>query len=159
MTIVGGARAGKTEALRRLADVFSGHDDLTLSVALAGVRPEEIADWTAGPVPPAAAVSFAGSEEAQNAAVETVIDQARRLAARGADALVLIDTLDGCSPLVARRALASARNIVGGGSVTVIATAAAPAGRRDDGHLARCRADEHRALSGPRSHRQRHDAT
>jgi transcription termination factor Rho len=128
VTIVGAARAGKTEALRRLAEALAGHEELTLSAALAGVRPEEIAGWAAGPVPPAAAVSFAGSEEAQNAAVETVIDQARRLAARGADAVVLIDTLDGCSPLVARRALASARNIVGGGSVTVIATASAPLG-------------------------------
>jgi transcription termination factor Rho len=81
-----------------------------------------------GSVTPAAAVSFAGSEDAQNGAIEPVIDQARRLAARGSDAVVLIDTLDGCSPQMARKALASARNIVDGGSVTVIATASAPIG-------------------------------
>ena len=57
-----------------------------------------------------------------------MIDQARRLAARGADAIVLIDSLDGCSPQVARKALGAARNIVDGGSLTVIATAAAPIG-------------------------------
>ncbi len=131
VTIVGGARAGKSEALRRLAGELAGRDELTLSVVLAGVRPEEISQWDADPAhPPApvAAVSFAGSEDAGNAAVEPAIDQARRLAARGADTVVLIDTLDGCSPSVARKALASARNIVDGGSVTVIATASAPLG-------------------------------
>ncbi len=77
---------------------------------------------------PVAAVSFAASEDGQNGALEPVIDQARRLAARGADAVVLIDSLDGCSPQLARKALASARNIVDGGSLTVIATATDPLG-------------------------------
>ncbi len=131
VVIVGDARAGKSEALRRLARELAGRDELTVSVVLAGVRPEEISQWDAGPAhlpTPVAAVSIAGSEDAGNAAVEPAIDQARRLAARGADTVVLIDTLDGCSPGVARKALASARNIVDGGSVTVIATASAPLG-------------------------------
>jgi transcription termination factor Rho len=79
-------------------------------------------------IEPAAGVSFAASEDAQNGVIEPVIDQARRLAARGADAIVLIDTLDGCSRSTARKAMASARNLVDGGSVTVIATASAPIG-------------------------------
>ncbi len=128
VTIVGASRAGKSEALRRLAGALAGREEFALSVALAGVRPEEISEWAQGPVAPAAAVSFAASEDAQNGAIEPVIDQARRLAARGADAIVLIDTLDGASPQTARKALASARNIVDGGSVTVIATASAPVG-------------------------------
>jgi transcription termination factor Rho len=128
VTIVGAARAGKSEALRRLAGALAGREELTLSIALAGVRPEELSEWAQGPITPAAGVSFAASEDAQNGVIEPVIDQARRLAARGADAVVLIDSLDGCSPSIARKALASARNIVDGGSVTVIATAAAPIG-------------------------------
>jgi transcription termination factor Rho len=131
VTIVGSARSGKSEALRRLAAALAGRDELTLSVVLAGVRPEEISEWNrAEPplAPPVAAVSFAASEDAGNGAIEPAIDQARRLAARGADAVVLIDTLDGCTPQLARKALASARNIVDGGSVTVIATASAPIG-------------------------------
>jgi transcription termination factor Rho len=36
---------------------------------------------------------------------------------------VLIDTLDGLDPQLARRALVSARNLADGGSLTVIATA------------------------------------
>ena len=128
VTIVGGPRAGKTEALRRLATAFATQEDLQLSIALAGVRPEEIPEWGQGPIEPAAAVSFAASADAQDNAVELVIDQARRIASRGGHAVVLLDTLDGLHPPAARKALASARRIVDGGSLTVIATASAPVG-------------------------------
>jgi transcription termination factor Rho len=130
VTIVGGARAGKTEALRRLATALVGSDDdLTVLVALAGVRPEEISEYSNDPAgTPVAAVSFAASHDAAASAVEPVIDQARRLAARGGNAVVLLDTLDGLSPNAARKLMASARNIVDGGSVTVVATAGAPIG-------------------------------
>ena len=128
VTIAGAARAGKSDALRRLAAVLAEHEDVQLLVVLAGVRPEEVSEWNAGPVVPSAAVSFAGSQDAQDQAVELVVDQARRIAARGAHAVVLIDTLSGLHPNSARKALAAARNIVDGGSLTVIATAAAPIG-------------------------------
>jgi transcription termination factor Rho len=128
VTITGAARAGKTEALRRLALALSGSEDLTVTVALAGARPEEISQWSATSPAPAAAVSFAASEEAQVGALEPVIDQARRLAARGEHAVVLIDGLDGLSTHAARKLMASARSIVDGGSVTIIATSTAPIG-------------------------------
>ncbi len=131
VTIVGAARSGKTEALMRLAQALADREELALQVVLAGVRPEEISEWSRNPATPAtpvAAVSFAASEDAQNSTIEPVIDQARRVAARGADAVVLIDSLDGCSPQIARKALGAARKIVDGGSLTVIATAAAPIG-------------------------------
>ena len=128
VTIVGGSRSGKTEALRRLAAVLAGQEELQLTIALAGIRPEEIADWAGIAGDPAVALSFASSADAQDHAVELVIDQARRIAARGANAVVLIDTLDGLHPHAARKVLAAARNIVDGGSLTVIATAAAPVG-------------------------------
>ena len=128
VTIVGPSRAGKSEALRRLAAALADREELTLTVVLAGVRPEEISAYGDGPITPAAAVSFAASEDAQNGAIEPAVDQARRLAGRGANAVVLIDTLDGATPATARKALAAARNIVDGGSVTVIATATQPLG-------------------------------
>jgi transcription termination factor Rho len=123
VTITGAARTGKTEALRRLVFSLVGHEDLHVLLVVIGVRPEEISDWEAGPLKPAAAVNFAASADAQNQALEPVIDQARRWAARGAHAVVLIDTLDGLHPQAARKALASARRILGGGTLTVIATA------------------------------------
>jgi len=124
---VGATRAGKTEALRRLARSLAEHSELQLSVVLAGVRPEELADWQE-PLQPVAAVSFAVSADVQAHVVEPVVETARRLAARGGDVVLLIDTLDGLPPLAARKALAAARNIVGGGSLTVIATATEPVG-------------------------------
>jgi transcription termination factor Rho len=75
-----------------------------------------------------ATVSFASSAEAQSDAVDQAIEQARRVAARGGEAVVLIDTLDGVNPATARRALAAARNVVDGGSLTVVATAQKPLG-------------------------------
>jgi transcription termination factor Rho len=128
VSIVGPARSGKTEALKRVANLLHEREGLTVHLVLAGVRPEEITEWTQGPIAPVAAAGLTATEETQNGAVEAVIDQAKRLAARGADAVVLIDCLDGCSPSVARRALGAARNIVDGGSVTVIATRALPVG-------------------------------
>jgi len=128
VTIVGATRAGKTEALRRLASSLAEHSELQVSVVLAGVRPEELAEWQEGPLQPAAAVSFAVSPDVQAHVVEPVVDTARRVAARGGDVVVLIDTLDGLPPLAARKALAAARNIVGGGSLTVIATSSEPVG-------------------------------
>jgi transcription termination factor Rho len=130
VTIVGGPRAGKTEALRRLAAALSAQEELELqmSLVLVGVRPEEISEWAAGPVAPAAALTFAASADAQAQALEPIVDQARRLAARGTHTVVLIDTLDGVHPHAARKLMASARNLLESGSLTMIATASAPIG-------------------------------
>jgi transcription termination factor Rho len=128
VSIVGERQSGKTETLRRLAISLAGQEGLEIRLVLAGARPEEISEWRAGPIEPAAAVSVAASPETQVQAVEGVIEQARRLAARGADAVVLIDTLEWLPPQAARRVLAAARNIVDGGSLTLIATAPAALG-------------------------------
>ena len=128
VAIVGPSRAGKTEALRRLSAALAAEGEIQLSLVLAGVRPEEITEWQQGATAPTAAVSFAASADAQAQTVERVVDQARRLAARGSHAVVLIDTLDAIQPHSARKLLASARNIDGGGSLTVIATATEPLG-------------------------------
>ncbi|HEY7962203.1 MAG TPA: Rho termination factor N-terminal domain-containing protein [Solirubrobacteraceae bacterium] len=126
--IVGAARAGKTETLRRILASLAPREGLELTVVLAGVRPEEIAEWQQGPVAPVAALSHAVSAEQQGQAVEQAIETAKRVAVRGADAVVLIDSLDGLQPHLARRALAAARNLADGGSLTVIATATRPLG-------------------------------
>jgi transcription termination factor Rho len=89
------------------------------------VRPEETREW---PLEPVSAMSFGASSDAQAQAVEQAIEQSRRVAARGGDAVVLVDTLEALPPAAARRALAAARNIVDGGSLTVIATGSAAFG-------------------------------
>ena len=50
------------------------------------------------------------------------------MAARGGNAIVLIDGLDGLHPHAARKTMAAARNLREAGSLTVIATASAPLG-------------------------------
>jgi transcription termination factor Rho len=127
VVIVGAARAGKSETLRALLYAISAREDVEASVVLAGARPEEIGRWQQDEKhAPVAALSFAASADSQGQAVERAIDTAKRVAARGGNALVLIDSLDGLHPHAARKALAAARNLREGGSLTVIATAAEP---------------------------------
>jgi transcription termination factor Rho len=126
--IVGAARAGKTETLRRLMAAVSAREDIEVSLVLAGARPEEITEWQEGAIPPVAALSFAASADSQGQAVERAVDAAKRVATRGGDALVLIDGLDGLHPHTARKALAAARNLRDAGSLTVVAAAMRPFG-------------------------------
>jgi transcription termination factor Rho len=107
---------------------LAGREDLELTLVLAGARPEEIADWQEGPVAPAATLTFGASPDAQGQALERAVEAAKRIAARGADALVLVDGLDGMHPQAARKALAAARNLRDAGSLTIIATASRPFG-------------------------------
>ena len=110
--------------------------ELETSVVLAGVRPEEIAEWREGPIAPAAALTFAASADAQAQAVEHAVEQGRRVAARGGDAVVLIDTLEGLPPRPRRgaggRAQHRRRRLADRHR-----DRAGAARRRDDGHRAR----------------------
>ena len=128
VSVVGEARSGKTETLRRLLGALAGREGLEVMLVLSGVRPEEIAAWREGPVAPAAALDLGASAELQSQTVEHVVDTAKRVAARGGHVVVLIDTLDHLPPHAARRVLAGARNLLEGGSLTLIATATRPLG-------------------------------
>jgi transcription termination factor Rho len=72
--------------------------------------------------------TFAASHETQDAVIEQAVERGRRVAVRGGDAVLLIDTLDGLGAGMSRRALAAARNLRNAGSLTIIATAGAPLG-------------------------------
>ncbi|MEA2149337.1 MAG: transcription termination factor Rho [Solirubrobacteraceae bacterium] len=128
VVIVGASRAGKSEALRRLARVLEDREGLEVSVVLTGVRPEEIADWKTGEQQPVAELGLAAAADAQAQALERAVETGRRVAARGGHAVLLVDTLDYLPAPVARRALAAARCIVDGGSLTIVATAREPLG-------------------------------
>jgi transcription termination factor Rho len=128
VVIVGGPRAGKTEALRRLAGVLDGHEDLECAVVLTGVRPEEVQDYRSGSLQPVSELTISAAPDAHAQAIERAIETGRRVAARGGHAVVLIDTLEYVPAPVARRMLAAARNIVDSGSLTIVATAREPFG-------------------------------
>ncbi len=127
-TIVGPTRSGKSETLRRVSGALAGREDIEVMLVLVGVRPEEVHEWRAGPVQPLEAISFAAPASAQDRAVYGAIDRARSVAVAGGDVVILLDSLDGLHEHAARRALATARRLVEGGSVTVIATASEPVG-------------------------------
>jgi transcription termination factor Rho len=128
VVIAGASRAGKTEALRAIAGALAGREGLEVSVVLTGVRPEEIAGWKTADQQPVAELGLAAAPDAQAQALERAVETGRRVAARGGHAVLLIDTLEYVPAPVARRALAAARCIVDGGSLTIIATAGAPLG-------------------------------
>jgi transcription termination factor Rho len=128
-TITGGPRAGKSEALRRLAGALAGQEGLDVCVLLLGARPEEAHAWREeGPVAPVAALTLAVAGDAQSHALERALDAAKRQVARGAHVVLLVDGLDGVHPPAARRALGAARAIPGGGSLTLVATSTRPLG-------------------------------
>jgi transcription termination factor Rho len=127
VVVAGGPLAGKSDLLRRIAGALAGREGLELSVVLAGVRPEELGEWGEG-IAPAASSPLGTSGENQAQTVEQVVEQGRRVAARGGHAVVIIDSLDQVPAPTARRALAAARNLVDGGSLTVIASATTPLG-------------------------------
>lgn len=128
VTITGAAMSGKTELLQKIAAELVAADDLEVLTVLAGSRPEETSSWKAAQLDLHATVALPAAPEARARAVEGAIDAGRRMATRGQDVVVLIDTLDGLDRGVMRRALGAARNLTGNGSLTVIATAAAPIG-------------------------------
>jgi len=126
--ICGSARSGKTATLRSMLAALAGRGELELTLVLAGVRPEEISEWQDGAPGPSAALSFATSADAQGQAIERAVEAGKRTAVRGADAVLLIDGLDGMHAHAARKALAAARNLRDAGSLTIIATATRPFG-------------------------------
>ena len=140
VVITGAARAGKSEALKRIAARAGrprgprGHASCSPACA-----PRRSPSGPKGRSRRSRRCPSPRSPDAQAQAVEQAIEQGRRVAARGGDAVVLIDTLEYLSAGAARRALAAARNIADGGSLTMIATAPRAARRRDDGRRARRR--------------------
>lgn len=128
VTISGPALAGKSELLRAIVVALREGAGADVRLVLSGSRPEETAAWREAGVEPAGVTALPASPDARGRAVEQAIDSGKRMAARGENVVVAIDGLGGLDAATARRVLGAARNITGGGSLTVIATAATPAG-------------------------------
>lgn len=117
-----GAEGGSL--LRRLvAALAERHPELRLAVALAGVRPEDAAEWGRGGIPVVGG-SADGSIDDQSQAAELALARAKRVAEGGGDALLVVDSLEAIAPDAARRVFAAARRLDGAGTLTVIATLA-----------------------------------
>jgi transcription termination factor Rho len=122
VAITGPPGAGGTRLLREIASELAGVDGLELTVVLVGVRPEEVAEWRRQDGLTVAGGGFDRSLEGQVQVAELAIERAKRVAERGGDAAVLIDSLEFVPPAAARRLFGAARNLDGAGSLTVVAT-------------------------------------
>ena len=122
VAVAGGPGAGATRLLREIvASLSSAASDLQLSVLLVGARPEEVTDWRRESGVPVTGDSFDASGDAQVQAAELVVERAKRVAERGGDSVVVIDSLEALPGAAARRLFGAARKLDEGGSLTVIA--------------------------------------
>ncbi len=154
--IVSPPKAGKTMLLKTIASATAkAYDDVYIMVALIGERPEEVTDWRRS-VQDAevVAATFDDPVEEQTRVAEMALERAKRLVECGRHVMVLLDgitrltraynlalppsgrTLSGGIDPVAlhppKRLFGAARNVEGGGSLTIIATCLVDTGSRMD---------------------------
>jgi transcription termination factor Rho len=122
VAIGGPPGAGSTRLLREVASALAGVDGLELAVVLVGVRPEEVTEWRGDDGLAVSGGGFDRSLDGQVQLAELAIERAKRVAERGGDAAVLIDSLEVLPGAAARRLFGAARNLEGAGSLTVVAT-------------------------------------
>ncbi|HYJ00166.1 MAG TPA: Rho termination factor N-terminal domain-containing protein [Thermoleophilaceae bacterium] len=126
VAIAGAAGAGATRLLRELVTTLAGQPgDLTVTVVLAGARPEEVTDWRRETEAPVYGGSFDSSPADQAQAAQLAVERAKRVAERGGDAIVVIDSLDALEAGLARRLFGAGRKLEEGGSLTVVAAVGA----------------------------------
>ena len=122
VAIAGAPGAGATRLLAETARTLRQADEgLLVLVALVGARPEEITEWQREVGVPVMGGSFDRSIDAQTQAADLAVERAKRVAERGGDAVVIVDSLENLPAGSARRLFGAARKLEEGGSLTVIA--------------------------------------
>jgi transcription termination factor Rho len=120
VAIVGPPGAGASPLLQDAVKALG--EDVSVQIALAGVRPEEVAGWRElGP--PVVGGSFERSPEAQAQAAELAVERAKRQVGRGGHAVVAIDSLQGLPHGTRRRVFGAGRATEEGGTLTILAVA------------------------------------
>jgi transcription termination factor Rho len=120
VAILGPPGAGATTLLREAVKALG--EEVTVQVALAGVRPEEIPEWRELD-PPVVGGSFERSPEAQAQAAELAVERGKRQAERGGHAVVIVDALHSLPPSTRRRIFGAGRATEEGGTLTILAAA------------------------------------
>jgi transcription termination factor Rho len=154
--IVAAPRTGKTMLLQSIAKaVKKNHREIHLIILLIDERPEEVTDWKRQ-VSTAEIISSTFDEPPNRhcQVSEMVIERAKRLVESGRDVVILLDSitrlaraynavipasgkilsggLDANALQKPKRFFGTARNIEGGGSLTIMATALVDTGSRMD---------------------------
>jgi len=153
--IVSPPKAGKTMVLQAIAAaVAASHPEVHLMMVLVGERPEEVTDLRRSTRGEVVYSTFDQSPEDHIRVAELAIERAKRLVEQGRDVVVLLDsitrlgraynlaapassrTLAGGVAASAlqppRQFLGAARNVEGGGSLTIVSTALVDTGSRLD---------------------------
>ena len=153
--IVSPPKAGKTTILQNIANaIATNNPECYMMVVLVDERPEEVTDMQRSVRGEVIASTFDRPPSDHTTVAELAIERAKRLVEQGQDVVVLLDSItrlgrayNNSSPASGRilsggvdsnalyppkRFLGAARNIEGGGSLTIIATAMVETGSAGD---------------------------
>lgn len=156
--IVAPPKAGKTMLLKAVANaVTTNHPECHLMVVLVDERPEEVTDMRESVRAEVVASTFDRKPQDHIAVAELAVERAKRLVETGRDVVVLIDSItrlgraynmaapsggrvltggmDAGALHRPKKVLGAARNIEGGGSLTILATALVETGSKMDDNL------------------------
>ncbi|WP_165969647.1 transcription termination factor Rho [Nonomuraea terrae] len=156
--IVAPPKAGKTMVLQALAAAITrNHPEVHLMVVLVGERPEEVTDIRASIDGEIFSSTFDHPDRDHAAIAELAVERAKRLVESGRDVVLLLDSLtrlgraynnlapsggrvlsggiDARALYPPKRFFGAARNVEGGGSLTILATALVDTGSRMDNSL------------------------
>ena len=153
--IVSPPKAGKTTVLKRICQSISANNpEVHLFCLLVDERPEEVTDMQRSIKGTVVASTFDMPAENHTAVAELVIEHAKRLVEEGEDVVVVLDSItrlaraynlsqpasgrilsggvDSAALYPPKKFLGAARNIEGGGSLTIIASALVDTGSKMD---------------------------
>jgi transcription termination factor Rho len=153
--LVSPPKAGKTTVLKQLAHAIEANDpDVHLMVLLVDERPEEVTDFERSTKGEVISSTFDRPAEDHTQVAELCIERAKRLVEGGRDVVILLDSItrlgraynlaapasgrilsggiDSAALYPPKRFFGAARNIEGGGSLTIIATALIETGSKMD---------------------------
>ena len=156
--IVSPPKAGKTVLLKKIAkSILANHQNVHLIVLLIDERPEEVTDMQRSIACDRADVIYSTFDERpehHRQVAEIVLERAKRLVEQGKDLVILLDSitrlaraynlltppggralsggLDPAALYMPKKFFGAARNIEGGGSLTILATALVDTGSKMD---------------------------
>ncbi len=153
--IVSPPKAGKTTILKQIANSITvNNPEVHLLVLLVDERPEEVTDWERSVKAEVVSSTFDQPSDNHVQVAELVLERAKRLVEHGYDVVILLDSItrlaraynltvptsgrilsggvDSTALYPPKRFFGAARNIEGGGSLTIIATALVETGSRMD---------------------------
>ena len=153
--IVSPPKAGKTTVLKDIAaSIHANNPEVHLMCLLVDERPEEVTDMERSIHGEVIASTFDMPSENHIAVAELVIERAKRLVEQGQDVVILLDSItrlaraynlaqpasgrilsggvDSTALYPPKRFLGAARNIEGGGSLTILASALIETGSKMD---------------------------